>query len=90
MPLTSTDTSSISAYIHENGSLMVLDSASDTYGVGRLRSNQDGVIQESGGNCHINSLAVVRRRTNYSEIDHSGFSATITSRNDIIINVGNT
>ena len=91
MPFISTDTSSISAMIHNNGSLMVLDSDSNEYGVGRLFNHQ-GIIQapgnENGGNCRIHNIHVVRGRRNYVEIDHSGFTATITDRDDIIINVG--
>ena len=90
MPRISDDTfrtDSISAFIAENGSLMVLDSATNTYGVGRV-FDRGGVRQNPGGSggCTVSGLAVVRGTRNYTEIDHSGFSA-ITIDRDIRISV---
>ena len=79
--LSSTD--SISAFIAGNGSLMVLDSASDTYGVGRLFSNSDRLRQQPGGPCSISNLRVVRGQSNTIEIGRSGFMSDINIKGTI-------
>ncbi len=62
-------TESIASFITENGSLMVLDSATNQYGVGRLynhiRERQDGI------NCRITGLT-----TRGTTLSHDGFSVT--------------
>ncbi len=80
-------TSSISSFIADDGSLMVLDSNTLEYGVGILREVSDGHIrQRSGGRCVIAGLEVIRGRGNTTRISHSGFSA-VSSSMDITINV---
>ena len=82
--LSSTD--SISAFIADNGSLMVLDSASDTYGVGRLHGNTDRTRQQPGGQCSISNLRVVRGGTSNVEINHRGFTATLEQDIQLTVN----
>ena len=91
VPKISDDTSrtdSILAFIAENSSLMVLDSASNTYGVGRV-FDSGGIRHNSGvpgSSCAVSGLAVVRGISESINLDHSGFSA-ITVHRDIRISV---
>ena len=79
-------TSSISSFIAGNGTLMVLDSVTNEYGVGRVHSN--GGIRQApeGGECRVGSLEVIRGRMQATQINHSGFSI-ITSSMGITIRV---
>ena len=81
-------TSSISSFIADNGSLMVLNSNTNEYGVGRLHEVGGSFSrQRSGGSCMITGLEVIRGRGNTTTISHSGFSVVSSSDDSIIINV---
>ncbi len=80
-------TSSISSFIADDGSLMVLDSNTLEYGVGILREvSGNRARQTSGGRCVITDLEVIRGRGNTTRISPSGFSV-VSSSVDITINV---
>lgn len=76
-------TSSISSFIAEDGSLMVLNSVNRIYNVGRLFSHQN--VRQNGQNCVVTGLNVVRGIDNIIRIDQSGFMAA-TSGLSISIN----
>ena len=67
-------TSSISSFIAGNGTLMVLDSVTNEYNVGRVHSNGGHRQSSSGEECRVESLEVIRGMMQVTQIDHSGFS----------------
>lgn len=69
---------SIACLIAENGSLMVLDSATKQYGVGILQDQRDETRLQSGMNCSVTKLTLLRGNR---VLSHNGFS--VTSGNDI-------
>ena len=70
---TTASTDSISTFIGENGSLMVLDSVTNQYGVGRIY-NLIGERQD-GTNCTVTRLST-RGRT----LNHGGFFVSSARR----------
>ncbi len=64
-------TDSIASFIAESGNLMVLDSATNQYGVGRIFSNAR--LRLNGLNCSITGLALLRENRT---LVHDGFSVT--------------
>ena len=73
-------TDSIQSFIAENGSLMVLDSATNQYGVGRLHDH--GGIRQTGENCRVTGLTLLRGGI---VLSHNGFTVTGGSQIEIIV-----
>ncbi len=69
--MSSLATESISAYIAESGELMVLDSASATFGVARVHNSQN---RQQGMNCSVTQLSVVRGWNKSVPINQRGFT----------------
>ena len=74
-------TSSISSFIAGNGTLMVLDSVTNEYGVGRVHKKSGNLERQTSGRgeCRVESLEVIRGRMQATQIDHSGFSVVANS-----------
>ena len=76
-------TLSIAAFIAGNGSLMVLDSTTKQYGVGRLFSRVNPISQ-NGISCRVAGLTLLRKN---KVLDHSGFFVSSGSELKITVSL---
>lgn len=71
-------TDSIAVFIVGNGTLMVLDSTTNMYGVGRMYNRQGERQGPGGGQCRVRRLEVIQGRNLAAQINHTGFSIRTT------------
>ena len=67
-------TASISVSIADNGSLLVLNDASNIFEEARLLNSQNTPQDDGGVACGVTGLDVVRGENYTRQIDHTGFS----------------
>lgn len=74
-------TASISVSIADNGSLLVLNDANNTFEEARLLNHQNEGQDDNGMPCRVTSLDVVRGENYMRQIDHTGFSVIHSETN---------
>ena len=81
-------TASISVSIADNGSLLVLNDANNTFEEARLLNRQNISQNDGGKACRVTGLDVVRGEDCTRQIDHTGFSVNSDSESfDIKVHV---
>ena len=65
--------------IADNGSLLVLNNASNTFEEALLLNHQNTIQDKNGMACRVTSLDVVRGENYTRQIDHTGFSVNSES-----------
>ena len=85
-----TTTASISVSIADNGSLLVLNDANNTFEEALLLNHKREGQDDGGKACSITGLDVVRGEKNTRQIDHTGFSVNSESFEiRILVSAGN-